>query len=71
MAGWQIVCPDGHVRHFPYHNRGDAECDASLVENRGCEDAVSGYRQGEPLPPCPGGRHTVEAMTAPVPTGSA
>jgi hypothetical protein len=24
-AGWEIVCPDGRVRDYPYHNKGDAE----------------------------------------------
>jgi hypothetical protein len=27
--GFEIVCPDGLSRHYPYHNEGDARCDAT------------------------------------------
>ena len=45
-AGYEIVCPDGRVRHYPYHNEGDAKCDAGVCDERGCspysDDPLSG-----------------------------
>lgn len=56
--GWEIVCPDGQVRQFPYHNEGDAKSDARVCSKRGCE-----------LPPlfehltkCPQGTHTIRQI---------
>lgn len=61
-VGYEFVCPDGAVRCFPYHNEGDAACDARVREVRGCR-----VEQNDPPswgdPPCPGGRHRVRAVT--------
>jgi hypothetical protein len=46
--GWRIICPDGKARGNPYHNKGDAEFDASHGDK--C------------MPGCPGGVHTVEPV---------
>lgn len=59
-AGWEVVCPDGKVRHFPYHNYGDATCDAEVYSSKGCRGnslrpSVLQRREG----PCPEGIHTV------------
>lgn len=32
-SGWQVVCPDGLKRHFPYHNLGDAESHARFASD--------------------------------------
>ena len=54
-SGWQIVCPDGEVRLHPYGNFGDAECDARIVERRGCmAETVDGRAI-----PCSGGKHEI------------
>ena len=50
-GGWEVVCPDGTVRHFPYHNYGDADCDADCFSNR-LVVCVG----------CPGGVHTVRPV---------
>ena len=56
-AHWEIVCPDGRVRHLPYRNRGDADVDAELCEERHCQiyDGPLDVGAG----PCPGGPHRV------------
>jgi len=60
--GWRIVCPDGRVRHAPYHNEGDARCDAR-------HDTKHGHKFYEDNPPewydpsCSGGAHTVEPVS--------
>lgn len=57
---WEIVCPDGNVRHYPYIDRGRAEWDAQVAEDD-CQ--FLGYSQESVLwkylPTCFGGRHTV------------
>ena len=57
-SGYEIVCPDGHVRRPPYHNHGDAACDARSISRRGC-NKPNRSSVGSNLPPCPGGEHTV------------
>lgn len=61
-SGWEIICPDGVRRHYPYGNFGDAEFDASLYQDKP-ERCVG----------CPGGAHTVEPITftLPAPPGIA
>ena len=61
--GWEVVCPDGHVRHFPYHNHGDARCDAEVYSERHdvCRDAFILDRP-TPLQRCRGGRHVVREL---------
>lgn len=61
--GFEVVCPDGRVRHYPYHNEGDAQCDAEVFTERKCQL----YPEPSPLEleqtPCPEGVHTVRAIT--------
>ncbi len=56
VDGWEVVCPDGRVRHYPYFNEGDARCDADVLARRGCEIDPDWW---EKLPACPGGDHAV------------
>lgn len=61
--GYEIVCPDDVVRHHPYHNKGDADCDAGVYTKRGC--GVRGYdrlRPEDPRGACPQGGHTVRPI---------
>lgn len=32
---YEIVCPDGHVRHYPYTQALDAEFDARFIDREG------------------------------------
>lgn len=61
-AGWEIVCPDGRVRHYPFHNFGDAEAMALRFSERRCQL----FKEPSPLelrhPPCPEGKHEVHPM---------
>lgn len=63
-TGWEVVCPDGKVRHFPYHNQGDAACDADVYSSRGCR---GNFRRPNVLQrrqePCPEGRHRVRPIS--------
>lgn len=56
---WEIVCPDGLVRHYPYGNQEDAEFDAQLCDQKGCRL----YPESSPLErlssPCSGEPHSV------------
>lgn len=68
--GWEVVCPDGRVRTYPYHNREDAEDHAEVVSDpewfaeRQCRLAP------EPSPlelsqsACCGGPHRVRPIQA-------
>lgn len=63
---WQIVCPDGHVRHHAYVNKGDALFDAKIFDQRCRRFAVPNeFEYG--LPPCEGKPHTVVAAPAKTP----
>lgn len=61
-AGWEVVCPDGRVRHYPFHNFGDAESMARLAKERRCRL----YPEPSPIelsqPPCPEGEHVVRPI---------
>jgi hypothetical protein len=59
--GYEIVCPDGQTRHYPYTNEGDALCDAESYDRRGCATWKNGERVL--LTDCPGGIHTVRPTT--------
>lgn len=66
-SGWEIVCPDGRVRHYPYHNREDAEDTALEAEARRASTArCSFWDQPSDLelsqPQCPGGSHVVRLI---------
>lgn len=56
---WEIVCPDGRVRHLPYANKGDADCDAEVCDERGCQLYPEPTDLERRLPPCEGKAHTV------------
>lgn len=56
---WEIVCPDGGVRHFPYSSKDDAKYDATLCTAEGCQIfPESQWLQGA-QPPCSGGPHRI------------
>lgn len=61
-TGYEVVCPDGCVRHYPFHNEGDAESTARLASERRCRL----WPKPSPLelsqPPCPEGHHVVRPM---------
>ena len=59
-SGYEIVCPDGQTRHYPYHNLGDAECDAGSYTARGCARWKKGVRSL--IAECPQGEHTVRPI---------
>jgi hypothetical protein len=67
-AGWEVVCPDGRVRHLPYHNLGDARSHARFASRpdwfakRGCRLAPNPGRLEQSQPPCSGGEHTVRPV---------
>lgn len=61
-AGYEIVCPDGRVRHYPYHNEGDAESDArTYTRKQHCRVEPDDPR-GWGDPPCPQGEHTTRPI---------
>jgi hypothetical protein len=63
---FEVVCPDDLVRHYPYHNLGDAESHAEIASRpeakRGCRLALKTSRLEQSMPPCPGGHHTVRRI---------
>lgn len=64
-AGYEVVCPDGLIRHYPYHNRGDAEAHARKASDpkwfakRGCRLAPNPAKLELSMPPCSGGHHEI------------
>ena len=58
-SGFELVCPDGLVRHFPYVNQLDAESDARFAQHRGCRFYDTPSRLEREAGPCPGGEHAV------------
>jgi hypothetical protein len=66
--GWEVVCPDGEMRHYPYHNLGDAESHARFASDpkwfakRRCRLAPKPSSKEVSMSPCPGGRHVVVAI---------
>lgn len=65
-VGYEIVCPDGRVRRYPYHNQGDAESDARRMNQKGCWRLGGAFKRPSPLeltaPKCRGGTHRVRPM---------
>jgi hypothetical protein len=61
--GWEIVCPDGLIRDYPYHNREDAEDMAEVMTTKRCNGLwpKPGRLELE-QPPCPEGKHVVRAI---------
>lgn len=64
-TGWELVCPDGGVRHFPYAEKGDAEYDSTLCAEEGCQIFPESYSLEAARPPCVGGPHRVVARENP------
>lgn len=56
---FEIVCPDGLVRHFAYLHREDAEADAKLASERSCRFYPTRSSLEERHGDCPGGEHSV------------
>ena len=56
---WELVCPDGGVRHFPYANKLDAEYDATLCSEEGCQIFPESFSLEAKRPACVGGPHQV------------
>ncbi len=66
---WQIVCPDGHVRHAPYHDEAEARGDAAVFTATGCRLFGSASSARDNLPPCGGGMHEVRRAVFDEPAG--
>lgn len=66
---FEIVCPDGLVRRYPYHNRDDAHSDARRVNSIGCWRLGGAYQTPnkleQRLPRCAGEPHTVRRRKEP------
>lgn len=59
--GYEIVCPDGYVRHGRFQTSDGAALDARFYgERRNCCVYEHPHRYG---PPCPQGEHTVRPVT--------
>lgn len=68
-SGFEIVCPDGNVRHYPFHHEDDAKAMANAAtRNKKAQDhdkrpGCSPWSEPSDLelrhPPCAGGHHTV------------
>jgi hypothetical protein len=58
-VAWELVCPDGGVRHFPYSSKDDAEYDATLCTEEGCQIFPESQWLEAARPPCVGGPHRV------------
>ncbi|HEU5073925.1 MAG TPA: hypothetical protein VFU02_07125 [Polyangiaceae bacterium] len=56
---WEIVCPDGGVRHFPYADKSDADFDVTLCAEEGCQIFPESHWLEATRPPCAGGPHRV------------
>ena len=56
---WEIVCPDGGVRHFPYADKNDAEYDATLCAEEGCHIFPESQWLEPRRPQCAGGQHRI------------
>ena len=60
--GWEAVCPDGRVRHYPFHNEDDAEAAAERATARGCRPSPKPSDLVRSQPPCCGGIHVVRML---------
>lgn len=61
---FEIVCPDGRVRHFPYMHEGDAEADAKHATEKNCRFYDKKSSLEEQHGDCPGGVHSVRRKDA-------
>lgn len=60
INGYEIICPDGKTRHYPYFSEGDAKFDAGQITKEGCFSVVHPY--GTVKAGCPEGEHTVRPL---------
>jgi len=60
--GWEVACPDGRVRHYPFHNEDDAEGAAERATERGCRPAPVPCALVLSQPACPNGKHVVRLV---------
>jgi len=60
--GWEVVCPDGRVRSYPFHNFGDADLEARMKTQRRCQLYPKQSDLEASQPPCPGGKHTTRTV---------
>ena len=61
-SGWEVVCPDGRVQHYPFHNQDDAEGAANWATTRRCQPSPDPDELVTSQPPCPNGAHRVRAL---------
>lgn len=61
--GWEVVCPDGRMRHYPFHNEGDAASEARRATAKSCHHPRLKQSTLElSQPPCPEGEHVARAL---------
>lgn len=66
--GYEVVCPDGLVRSYPYHDKDGAEShvkhanDPAWFANRRCRLAPKPSELESSKPPCQGGEHHVRPI---------
>lgn len=60
FRGYEVVCPDGCVRRYPYHNKGDAACDAEVMSGK--LECSPSERWTTAYGKCPQGSHTVRPI---------
>ncbi len=58
-SGWEVICPDGCVRHWPYVDRDGAETEARIFSAGACGSYRKATALETNLPRCPGGSHSV------------
>lgn len=63
-VSWELVCPDGGVRHFPYSSKDDAEYDATLCSEESCQIFPESQLLEAKRPPCVGGPHRIVRANA-------
>ena len=62
--GYEVVCLDGIVRMYPFHNRGDAASAARIATSRGKHGPKSSSLElAHPL--CTGGHHAIRTIASP------
>lgn len=59
---WEVVCPDGRVRDYPYTNEGDAESMAQAKGRYRCQCYPEPGEIETSQPPCPEGEHAIRRV---------
>lgn len=65
ISGYEVICPDGKARHYPYFNEGDANFEAEHIIKNGCSSLNDPVRTIKTV--CPGGTHTVRPLVFELP----